>query len=150
FDFNSVFIKPCGAMMRASANFRPFAYLLSKRPPTAQLSAGMVWNHIQSTIFADSVGLPISMAIMVLPNSSASFARTSSDSFSLVNTSTNGISLSLVVIFPGRRAFGLPPLPSGLPESLVCGKGLQIAPQALTTPLPQCDQSPGEQTPMRS
>src|SRR4029077_4645974 len=121
-----------------------------KRPPTAQLSAGMVWNHIQSIIFADSVGPPTSTVMIVLDNSSASFARTSSDSFSLVNTSTNGISLSFVVIFPGRRAFGLPPLPFGLPESLVCGKGLQIAPHSLTTHLPQCDQSPGEQTPMRS
>jgi hypothetical protein len=37
------------------------------------------------------VGPPSSTIIMVLDNSSASFVRISSDSFSLVNTSTNGI-----------------------------------------------------------
>jgi hypothetical protein len=90
-DFKSAFIRPGGAIMRASAIFRPFTYVSSKRPPTAaQLSAGMVWNHIQSIIFADSVGPPISTVITVLDKSSASFARTPSDSFSRVNTSTNG------------------------------------------------------------
>jgi len=62
-------------MMRASAIFRPFTYVSSNRLPTAQLSAGMVWNHIQSISFADSVGPPISTVIMELDNSSASFVR---------------------------------------------------------------------------
>ena len=51
----------------------------------------------------------------------------------------------LVPIFPGRPAFGFPPLPSGLLESPACGKALQIARRVLTMPLPQWDQSPGEQ-----
>lgn len=74
-----------------------------------------MWNRIQSIIFADSIGPPTSTVIVVLDDSSPSLARTSSDSFSLVNAGRNRRSCSRFECQPLALP-SHPELPSAVPR----------------------------------